>query len=99
MSFCVEWTLETLYEAQRRKCGLQRGSFNFAHKAFFRCYFPLKNALCSNFPRIKHPPGKGFKRFEPCLLNEVQQSGKYPVLPAQENYDFHDLMVKGNSII
>lgn len=68
-------------------------------KHFFRCYFSLKNTLCSNFPRIKHPPGKGFKRFGPCLLNEVQQSGKHPVLPAQENYDFPDLVVKGNYII
>jgi len=24
-------------------------------KQFFRCYFPLKNALYLNFPRIKHP--------------------------------------------
>lgn len=29
----------------------------------------------------------------------MQQSGKYPVLPAQENYDFSDLVVKDNYII
>lgn len=68
-------------------------------KHFFQCYFPLNNALCSNFSRIKHLPGKGFKRSRPCLLNEMQQSGKYPVLPAQENYDFSDLVVKDYYII
>lgn len=34
--FCIEWALETWQVVQRGKCGLQKGSFNFAHKAVFQ---------------------------------------------------------------
>lgn len=41
--------------SSKKKMWPSKGFLILLIKQFFRCNFPLKNVLCSNFPRIKCP--------------------------------------------